>query len=271
MFLLETMVQVIAPMAQPPVGFSFSPGGLLFPYSLGAAYALRDAGLLTPATPVGGSSAGAIVATALACEISEEAMQMGLARLVADVRGGDRLIIALRRQLELILPEDSPSLAAGRLTVCYRSVLPWPSAHLVTEWSSKGDLIDTVCASCNWPLFFSKWPLVWCRRSLAIDGYFALPRSRFGCPELRAERTVGVCCIPRMGDKVALDFSSENLIQPSAHPCTQLPVDNSLWFGWALKPAADDELKKMGELGREHAMLWVERERAAGRALVTAE
>ena len=45
--------------SMPPLGFSFTPGGLLFPYYVGAAYELQRLGLLTPNTPLGGSSAGA--------------------------------------------------------------------------------------------------------------------------------------------------------------------------------------------------------------------
>ena len=34
------------------------------------------------------------------------------------------------------------------------------------------------------------------RGHLATDGFFSVPRSRFGCPELDAEQTLKVVCIP---------------------------------------------------------------------------
>lgn len=44
------------------LGFSFSPAGLLFPYHLGVATRLREAGIIRPRTPLAGSSAGALAA-----------------------------------------------------------------------------------------------------------------------------------------------------------------------------------------------------------------
>ena len=62
-------------------------------------FALQRLGLLTPNTPLGGSSAGAIVATAVASGLSEADILDGLSALVADYRGGVSLRVALRKQL----------------------------------------------------------------------------------------------------------------------------------------------------------------------------
>jgi len=146
---------------------------------------------------------------------------------------------ALRRQLHELLPDDCADTAGGCLTLCYQQVLPWPRACIVNEWSSKADLIDTVCASCNWPFFFSRWPLVKVRGSLALDGFFALPRGRFGCPDLPARRNVAVCALP----SISLDFAPGDTIQPIAasdpmQPPSEtsrfeLPVGTAQWFSWA--------------------------------------
>ena len=81
------------------LGICFSPAGLLFPYYVGAGYELQRLGILQPQTPLGGSSAGAIVAACLSCGVPEETVRLGLARLVDDVRAGTRLNVALRKQL----------------------------------------------------------------------------------------------------------------------------------------------------------------------------
>jgi hypothetical protein len=163
----------------PPLGFSFTPGGLLFPYYVGAAYELQRRGLLTPNTPLGGSSAGAIVATAVASGLGEADILDGLSVLVADYRGGVSLRVALRKQLLRLLPDDAPQRCERHgLTVCYKRLLPWPKACLTQNWASKQDLIDCVAASCCWPFFFERWPCVWVRGGLGLDGYFALPREQ---------------------------------------------------------------------------------------------
>ena len=252
-------IALTAPQAeapeQTPLGFSFTPGGLLFPYYVGFAYELQRAGLLTPTTPVGGSSAGAIVATALASDLSEATILDGLKGLVADYRAGASLRSALRTQLELLLPDDAPERCERRgLTVCYQRILPWPKACLTQSWESKQDLIDCVAASCCWPFFFSRWPCVWVRGGLAVDGYFALPRENFGAPPLSAERTVVVSCLPRV--KVAPQ--SGGLVQPGVGTSFALDVEDAEWFQRAIKPASDAKLDEMVRLGREHATRWAE-------------
>mmetsp|Transcript_50676 Transcript_50676/g.163683 ORF Transcript_50676/g.163683 Transcript_50676/m.163683 type:complete len:297 (+) Transcript_50676:141-1031(+) len=246
----------------PALGFTFTPGGLLFPYYVGIAYSLKEEGLVSPTTPVGGSSAGSIVAAALACGVEEETVLSGLAALVEDVRSGTRLNPALRKQLDVLMPEDAARLAMEHnLAVGYLRVTPWPKACIVTEWESKADLIDTVCASCNWPFFFSRWPLVWCRGQLALDGFFSVPRSRFGCPPLTGagglppERTVAVCCLPRVS---LAAFAARDTIQPERRAEYRLEVPEAQWFSWALEPATDAELAGMVRKGREHARAWLE-------------
>ena len=95
-----------------------------------------------------------------------------------------------------------------------------------------------------------------CRRAWVVDGYFSVPRSRFGCPPLAGERTLAVTALP----KVQLTaFEDENLIQPGERYDPALPVSESQWFGWALKPATDEQIDEMVALGRQHAREWADR------------
>ena len=250
--LLASMV--VPPPARPPLGFAFTPAGLLFPYYIGVAYKLSDLGILQRTSPLGGSSAGAIVAAAVACGVSESEVRRGLDMLLTDVRGGMRLNRALRKVLAVILEDDCHTVARLRgLKIGYFEVLPLPGRRVVSEWTSKDDLIDTIAASCNWPLFFSRWPLVWCRNSLCIDGFFSVKRQRFGCPPLEAERTVAVTALPR----VSLDaFDSADVIQPDKMPGADLPLDEAEWFKYAMAPAEDSLIEEMVGLGRQHATIW---------------
>lgn len=244
------------------IGFTFTPGGLLFPYYVGVAYALKAAGVITPFSPLGGSSAGSIVASALACGVEQETVLTGLADLVKDVRDGTRLNAALRKQLDVLMPEDAAELAiAHHLAIGYLRVTPWPKRCIVTDWESRADLIDTICASCNWPLFFSRWPFVWCRGQFALDGFFAVPRDRFGCPPLSGadglppDRTVAVCCLPHVRLEA---FAQTDTIQPEQTEAYPLAFERSEWFSWALTPASDEELEAIVDCGREHARVWLE-------------
>ena len=152
--LLTTTLSLVAPLApspQPPLAFAFSPAGLLFPYYIGVSFRLRELGLLTDSCPLGGSSAGAIIAATMACGVSEREVIDGLSALLEDVRGGTRLNEALRKQLDSFLSDDAHKLAQQHgLKIGYLEVLPLPRRHVVTEWESKQDLIDCIAASCNW-------------------------------------------------------------------------------------------------------------------------
>jgi len=248
----------MSPLQAPaPVGVAFSPAGLLFPYYIGVAYSLQAAGLITPSTPIGGSSAGSIAATALACGIPKAGARAALIELCDEYRSGISLNQALRRQLAELLPNDCAEIAGRRLTLCYQQVLPWPRSCIVSEWSDKQDLIDTVAASCNWPFFYSAWPLVKVRGGLGLDGFFALPRGRFGCPDLPAARTLAVCALPR----ISLDFSAADTIQPGG-PQYGLPAGTSdaEWFAWATSAAPEEQLDMMIELGERHADAWLQAE-----------
>eukprot|EP00965_Chrysotila_dentata_P227662 6196141-Pleurochrysis_carterae.AAC.5 len=238
------------------VGFSFSPGGLLFPYFIGIGYSLLSAGAIDSRTPLGGSSAGSIVAGALACGVDKTEVRRGLSELAANVRNGQTLNSALRLELDRLLPDDAPERAEGRLKVCYRQVFPWPKSFEVTKWDSKQDLINTICASCNWPFFFSRWPLVWVRRGLAVDGFFTQPMSRFGCPALDADRTVLICSLPRMEVKA----DQGDLIQPGVASFSSPPFSDGEWFSYAMAPASEETFDQIIELGEEHGQQWLRQE-----------
>lgn len=102
---------------------------------------------------------------------------------------------------------------------------------------------------------------MWCRGQLALDGFFSVPRSRFGCPPLTGagglppERTVAVCCLPRVS---LAAFAARDTIQPEQRAEYRLEVPEAQWFSWALEPATDAELAGMVRKGREHARAWLE-------------
>lgn len=69
-----------------PIGFSFSPAGLLMPYHLGVVEYLEHTGWLTPNVPIGGASAGAIVVVCTALRIGTTRLMPHLYAMEADLR-----------------------------------------------------------------------------------------------------------------------------------------------------------------------------------------
>jgi hypothetical protein len=251
--MLVAAATLLVVASRAPISVAFSPAGLLFPYYVGAGYELRRLGVIAPSTPLGGGSAGAIIATLLACDVPEEEVVEGLSSLLEEVRSGVRLNVALRNVLRSRLDDRSHRVAEEHgLKIGYFEVLPRPGRRLVTSWESREDLIQCVGASCNWPLFYSRWPFVVCRRSWALDGWFAVGASRFGCPPLESEREIGVCALP----KVKLSaFAAEDTIQPDGAG-VGLPVPLSSWFSMTTNPPPAEMVEEIVNAGREDARAW---------------
>lgn len=120
----------------------------------------------------------------------------------------------------------------------------------MTTWESKEDLIETILGSCNFPVLFSKWPLVKCRNAWAIDGWCSVP---FGIPPLPARRTIAVLGLPQ----VQPDFDASDIIQPGRRGM-ELPDDisSSQLPEWVMSPAPDEKIHELIAMGHRHARAW---------------
>lgn len=242
------------------VGFSFSPAGLLLPYHLGVLGALLEAGMINPATtPLVGSSAGAIAVASVGCGVDVPTAMAGTLRAaeycrVNGARG--KLLEALCRELDKVLPDDAhEKLNAANVSLCYTAVLPTPRGIVADEFSSYADLVQVLRASCNVPLYSTPFPVVWVRRNFGVDGFFAVDRSLFGCPETDADRTVRVSVFPR--ESIGLCAPPSDVICPALELGATSAQMKRL-FDWALNPAPEEALKELFKQGRDDALSWME-------------
>ena len=200
------------------LGVGFSGGGLLLPYLAGAAAGLSRPGLpgagpgsasggwagpppLGPETPLAGSSAGSLTAMALAAGVPmEQALELTI-KMVNGLRpgwmGAFGLKDPLRALLEELLPPDIHRRASGRVHVG----IVWladPSYRweLVSDFSSRADVIEALLASCHVPFWFDgRNATTQFRGRAALDGGLSpnfMP-SPPGC-----DRPVRVSCIPNL-------------------------------------------------------------------------
>ena len=211
------------PSSSTKTGFSLSPGGLLLPYHVGAIEALNHYQQITPETPIAGSSAGSIAVAAHACgvkatnvleatcQIAEECQALGGAR--------GRLLPRLRKALdELLTEEEFAQLQArpGEVAIAYQEVLPRYRSQHQTTFQDRDDLVNAICHSSTFPFFTTNWPVALDASSgkvprLVMDGFFAVPRERFGCPDfeladINVDRTVMISVFPQ--EKIKLEAAS---------------------------------------------------------------
>lgn len=167
-------------------GISFSPAGLLTPFHFGVAYQLKSLGLIDDKTSLAGSSGGALAAVTCALNVDFDALLEACERIALQFDAGSTLRQALDDTMFEILPFDSAEMLrnrSGAILVAYTEVVPFMKGRVVDKFQNRNDLMDVLRASCNIPFYFTgKWPCVSVRGVGAVDGFFAITRSRFGCP-----------------------------------------------------------------------------------------
>ena len=235
------------------LGISFSPAGLLTPFHLGAADALRFAGFLTADTAVAGSSGGSIAAVFSSLEIDNEVILESCSRVAIDCRdkGTFRtLSSSLLRELNSLVPEEAPEMIENRhgsTIVAYKQI--WPSFESVNvqRFKDKDSLIEAISASCTIPFYYSGSPFaVLSDGRRAVDGFFSTTRDRFGCPRTNSDVEIAVC--PFDHNLIGLT-GVERVISPHLLSPTDWTFSTNELLSLALAPPKDGDGEYMDDAG----------------------
>lgn len=181
------------------IGFSLSPGGLLFPYHLGCLTALSHHGHITSSTPLAGSSAGAIAVASHAAGVPPQLALDAAIRISGQcspdfvARGG--ILPSLKGELDSLLSHDAHEVVNNRdgmVGLAHRELFPENRPVLRTNFETRGGLIDAVVDSSMFPFFTSNRPFrvkagenSMDSPRVTVDGFFTVPLHRFGCPDFR--------------------------------------------------------------------------------------
>lgn len=261
------------------IGFSLSPGGLLLPYHVGILDGLEYNRVLTPETPLAGASAGGIAVAAHGCGISGPRVLEATIAIAEDCasQGGarGRLLPHLRYQLNQLVGDTEFETFLNRLspvTIAYREVFPNNRHHHAKEFQNRQELINTVCHSSMFPFFTSSWPVGIDTTHpgpiprLVVDGFFAVPKERFGCPDfdlagVHVDRTVLVTPFPyeAMGLHSILE-SSQDCISPPAFVDDPYGLQLTQRLLSSTQPLSREALAELYEQGFKDAEEWCRRE-----------
>ena len=183
-------VRASSSLVIPRVGVSFSPAGLLTPFHLGVASRLKELGWIRSSTALAGASGGALAAVISALEVPSSVSLGSCCKIAERCRdqGTYRtLSLALRDELELrISPSAADELNSRQAPtrIGYTEISPaFFTPRFVDQFANREDLLAVVTASCCIPFYFSGSLAPAVRGGLGCDGFFAMPRHRFGCPE----------------------------------------------------------------------------------------
>lgn len=240
----------------------------MLPYHVGVLEALQHHNYLHADTPIAGSSAGGIAVAAHACgidgrrvldatiEISDQCLEEGSTR--------GRLLPKLRNQLEFLVNQEEFELLQnrpGEVTISHFEIFPKFKSMHQTEFDDLGDLINAVCHSSSFPFFTMNSPVVIDTSKggiprVVVDGFFSVPRDRFGCPcfdaaGVNVDRTVMISVFPR--EKIGLEAcDAKSCISPQATGGPQM--ENLLRL--ATQASSRKELTAIYEAGWEDAERW---------------
>jgi hypothetical protein len=192
----------------------------------------------------------------------------------------------LRQQLEHHIDQDrfeSLQTRPGESVVTYHELFPsFRPVHHV-DFEKTQDLIDAVCHSSAFPFFASDWPVAVKHSDrpattitlgtqkfdlkvprLFVDGHFAVPGERFGCPDfeiagVNVDRTILVTVFPREIIGLAKGIPSEDCI------CPQLADDGGIsqslnLLKLATQPSEPSELIAVYDAGYADAERWCRNE-----------
>mmetsp|Transcript_1475 Transcript_1475/g.2606 ORF Transcript_1475/g.2606 Transcript_1475/m.2606 type:complete len:316 (+) Transcript_1475:59-1006(+) len=280
------MVAIPAKLPPSSIGFSFSPGGLLFPYHLGVITGLEHLGRLPDSTHLAGASAGSIAVAGHAAKTPPEQALEGAIRVCEaceNEHGGKavgKLLPLLKIELEKSFRDDAHEIINARegvVALAHRELFPTNRPVLATKFDTRDDLIEAVCDSSMFPFFSTPFPVRLKYKEgerfprVVVDGFFSVPRERYGCPDFSqlnfdcvdkedecyippVERTITVACFPH--ETVGLS-ASEKHDQISPEP----DYDNSVGqmgelFRYATKPSSRKELEGLYEKGFADAERW---------------
>ncbi|NXG52443.1 PLPL1 protein, partial [Psilopogon haemacephalus] len=141
---------------------SFSGSGFLVLYQFGVVQSLLELApeLLKSACKVYGSSAGSLIAAAVVCGVGLDELKEFFFAMAKEVRKTMlgplsprcSLLADIKAVLQRMLPEDSYRLASGRLHISLTRVADGQNV-MVSEFSSKEELIQALLCSCFLPIY----------------------------------------------------------------------------------------------------------------------
>jgi hypothetical protein len=171
----------------------------------------------------------------------------------------------LRAELESFIQDEQFEALQereGEAVIAFQEVFPFNRPIHQTVFKDRHDLTNAVCYSSHFPFFTSNSPAAIDTSGrfprIVVDGFFTVPRSRFGCPDfelanVHVDRTVGISAFPK--EAFGIDaFASEDFISPILEEEDGNQVQNLLRL--ATQPSSAKELTQLFESGWADAERW---------------
>ena len=239
---------------------SFSGSGFLCVFHLGVASALKERQIITKNSKFAGASGGALVAAALASQLSINEVLEALLSIAAECRKNGTVGHVgkpLMKALQMMIPENGADLCNGEVKIAVTRLWPKPeSPVLVERFESRDDLILALKTSCYIPYYLEPSMSVKWRGGSYVDGGFAQL-----VPLIPSYVLVVVFRPELLGPVLpASARRSKDLISPALVP--DFPYSMPDLVKRALFPSSEKDTLALFEWGRKAAMAWADKQTA---------
>jgi len=255
----------------PLKGISFSVSGFLFTYYCGVIEALEEEGLLVRGqTELAGASGGGLIATLFSCGVSMDDVFEAQTEMYKELAKDDDLEVqyALSDLLNKLIPSNGHEIINQMpVRIAVTRLWPPPFPMLVSEFTSKDDLVGALVAGCYGGGGFvgnalsRRW-----REWNCLDGGSPLSLENVQPPLLYTpnESALNVCAFPAELQLLLPGFELSDIFPDNGSE--RWPRDDALKFmlkgigrvqpGGFLQAAAD--MQMLRELGQDSTKRWVE-------------
>jgi len=243
------------------LGYSFTPGGLLFPYYTGVISALTDLDLMGPDTVVSGTSAGAVAVAMIASGLDiDDIMEHSIKFQSQMLEKGTlwKLADMLKTTLMDMLPDDVHLRMSGRAGIAVTKYKGKTIEGVVIEhFFDKEDFADAVVASCYIPYYLGPRSGIPYRGDIYSDGmvtnfYPPLPRAA----QEAVKRIVTVSALPKTNRSFFKDPGVD--VCPDLRPRSKR-YSTLEYIKIGLIPCQLDKMREIAEDGYSDAKQWGEK------------
>ncbi|XP_056604363.1 patatin-like phospholipase domain containing 3 isoform X1 [Triplophysa dalaica] len=240
---------------------SFAGCGFLGIYHIGVASCLLEQApyLVRGATKIYGASAGALTASVLAtegclekcCEDVIDVAKEARKRNLGPLHPTFNLMKVLRGGLQRNLPSDAHTLASGRLCVSLTQVTDGQNV-LVSDFSSKDELIQALICSCFIPIYCGLIPPAF-RGVRYVDGGIS-----DNLPQSELKNTITISPFSGESDICPKDSSTSFHELRFTNTSIQVNLDNMYRLSKALFPPEPKVLAEMCQSGYKDALRFLQ-------------
>ena len=224
--------------------FAFSGCGWLTPFHLGVVNALRENMYINESTVVAGTSGGALSALLACSGVSTLEALENIVLLSQNQKFRKNIHSGLRVAISNLLPDDAVVKCNGRLHVVVTRAWPQPKITpiIISNFSSKEDILDAVTTSCFIPLYSDKSLFIPYREGKYLDGGL-------------------LAFMPPVGQITVSPFHRRYVLrrppQISPHLSSKFKYSLPRLLSYVLRPAPPDVLRDLYQEGNNCALSWI--------------